>query len=285
MAEIEERKKIVIEEEPSPGKKEIVTENGDEKRLWYKRRWVVIPFFLIVGGGIFLILFDNVIMPFYVKSSDVAVVPSVVGMKTQPAITKLEEAGYEPEEYERRFDEKVAEGVIIRQTPEPGEETKPGRKVYLVVSGGKEMAVVPDLKGRSVRDAKMLLLKANLSVGEITATYSESAPNGTIFQQAPTPGSKINTATKVNIVVSQGPLYGRVPVPTLRGLSLSDAIAALNSSKLVLGQVTFENRPDGAPNTVIEQYPVPGDLIIEGSTVDLFVIRENTGSIDDGREN
>jgi eukaryotic-like serine/threonine-protein kinase len=205
------------------------------------------------------------------------VVPNVVGMKSQVALDKLTEAGYDPTEYERRFDDKVPEGVVIRQTPEAGEETKPGRMVYLVVSGGKEMAVVPDLMGKSLRDAKMQLLKSNLTVGDINFGYSEIAPNGTIFQQAPSPGSKINTATKVNLIISQGPLYGRVPVPSLKGLTLSECIAHLNDNKLTLGQVTWETRPDGTPNTVIEQYPAAGDLIIEGSTVDVFVIREAPG--------
>jgi eukaryotic-like serine/threonine-protein kinase len=279
MAEIEERKKIVIEDEPlTNGSRTEIKE--ERPKQWYQKRWIKYPLVLLLGGALFLFILDAVLMPFYVKSSAVAVVPSVVGMKSQPAIAKLEEAGYEPLEYERRFDEKVPEGVVIRQTPEPGEETKPGRTVYLVVSGGKEMAVVPDLKGRSVRDAKMLLLKANLSIGNITTAYSETAPNGTIFQQAPTPGSKITSSQKVDVVISQGPLYGRVPVPTLRGLTLSEAIALLNESKLTLGDVKFENRLDGTPNTVVEQFPVPGDLIVEGSRVDLFVIRENAGSSD-----
>ena len=285
MADIEESKTVRTDrpQYTDGSTTEVTTE--EVKRPWYKRRWILIPFILLFGGALFLFLLDAVIMPFYVKSSSIAVVPNVVGMKSQAALDKLTEAGYEPTEYERRFDDKVAEGVVIRQSPEPGEETKPGRVVYLVVSGGKEMAVVPDLMGKSLRDAKMQLLKSNLSIGEISFGYSEVAANGTIFQQAPTPGSKINTATKVNVVVSQGPLYGRVPVPSLKGLTLSETIAKLNDNKLTLGNVTWETRPDGTPNTVIEQYPSPGDLIIEGSTVDVFVIRETARSLESGGEN
>ena len=288
MADIEERKTVInrTTDNRTNGAHSTEVRVEETRKPWYKRRrWLLALLLLIFGGMTFLFLLDQVIMPFYVKSSSIAVVPNVVGMKSQAALTKLTEAGYEPTEYERRFDDKVPEGVVIRQTPESGEETKPGRTVYLVVSGGKEMAVVPDLMGKSLRDAKMQLLKSNLSVGEISTGYSEVAPNGTIFQQAPSPGSKINTATKVNVVISQGPLYGRVPVPSLKGLTLSDAIAQLNNNKLTLGTVNWETRPDGTPNTIIEQYPSPGDLIIEGSTVDVFVIREVAGGGDDIREN
>lgn len=265
----------------------VIETETQEKKPWYKRiigdpprKWILIPFWLFFGGAIMLFLMDQLLMPFYVKSDDVAIVPHVVGLKKAKAIEKLQAAEYEPVEYEVRFDEKIAEGTVIRQTPESGEETKPGRKVFLVLSGGKEMASVPDLTGRSVRDAKMLLLKSNLSVGKMETAYSESAANGTILKQAPSPGSKISSTTKVDLVVSQGPLYGRVPVPTLKGMTLSDAIAALNAGKLTLGQVTFETRLDGAPNTVVDQYPSSGDLITEGSTVDLFVIREVAPNLD-----
>jgi eukaryotic-like serine/threonine-protein kinase len=285
MAEIEERKTVKTDRPGVNGSTREVTIE-ETKRPWYKRRrWLLALLLLVFGGALFLFILDQVIMPFYVKSSSIAVVPNVVGMKSQAALDRLTEAGYEPTEYERRFDDKVAEGVVIRQTPEAGEETKPGRMVYLVVSGGKEMAVVPDLMGKSLRDAKMQLLKSNLSVGEISSSYSEVAPNGTIFQQAPSPGSKINTATKVNVVISQGPLYGRVPVPSLKGLTLSETIAQLNNNKLTLGQVSWETRADGTPGTIIEQYPAAGDLIIEGSTVDVFVIRDVAGGIDENREN
>lgn len=246
-------------------------------RRWYRRKWFFLPFIVIAGGALGLLILDQVIMPFYVKSDDVATVPKVTGLKKAQAIQTLTDADYEPVEYEVRFDDKVAEGIVIRQTPEAGEETKSGRKVYLVISGGKEMVVVPDLTGKSVRDAKMQLLKGNLTIGNVEYAYSETAPNGTIFRQAPSPGTRISSATTVNIVISQGPLYGRVPVPDLKGLQLSDAIAALNNAKLALGQVNWESRPDGVPNTVIEQYPTPGELIIEGSAVDVFVIREVSG--------
>lgn len=288
MAEIEQRKTVInrTTDPQTNGVTSTEVRVEESQKPWYKRRrWLLLLLLFLFGSAAFLFILDQVIMPFYVKSSSIAVVPNVVGMKAQAALNKLTEVGYEPTEYERRFDDKVPEGVVIRQTPEAGEETKPGRTVYLVVSGGKEMAVVPDLMGKSLRDAKMQLLKSNLSVGEITTGYSEVAPNGTIFQQAPSPGSKINTATKVSVVISQGPLYGRVPVPSLKGLTLSDAIAQLNNNKLTLGTVNWETRPDGTPNTIIEQYPSPGDLIIEGSTVDVFVIREVAGGGEEGREN
>ena len=242
----------------------------------YRRRWFVGTAIALGSFILLIVLLDNVIMPLYVKRGSVATVPQVVGMTKDDAKKKLSDAGYEPVEYEVRFDEKGTEGAIIRQTPEGGEETKPGRKIYLIISGGKEMAVVPDLRGRSLRDAKMMLLKANMTVGNVSYGYTDSAGNGTVFQQVPEPGSKTSASTQVSVVVSQGPLVGRVPVPELRKMSLAQAIEKLKSLKLELGKVTYQN---GTPeNSILDQYPQPGELVNEGATIDVFVARGGEGA-------
>src|SRR5438309_2094065 len=144
------------------------------KRPFFRRRWVLVAGIALASFVLFIVLLDNVIMPLYVKSGSVATVPAVVGMNKDQAIARLKAAGYEPIEYENRFEDKAPQGTIIRQTPDGGEETKPGRKVYLVISGGKEMAVMPDLRGKTLRDAKMALLKANMALNNVSYAYSDS---------------------------------------------------------------------------------------------------------------
>jgi eukaryotic-like serine/threonine-protein kinase len=239
-----------------------------------KWRWPVVVLAVLVALVLFIVLLDQVIMPWYVQRGSVATVPHVVGAQTNAAVQTLKDAGYEPVQYEVRFDDKAPEGTIIRQTPEAGEETKPGRKVYLIISGGKEMASVPNLLGKSLRDAKMLLIKSNMSIGAVAYAYSDSAANGTVFQQTPAPATKTSTSTLVGVTVSEGPLLGRVPVPSLVDLTLSDAITKLNGVKLNLGKVNYQN---GTPeNAVVDQYPLAGELVNEGSSVDVFVNRGGT---------
>jgi eukaryotic-like serine/threonine-protein kinase len=252
--------------------------SSSEKRPFFKRRWVLIAGIALAAFVLFIVLLDNVIMPLYVKSGSVATVPPVVGMNKDQAIARLKTAGYEPIEYETRFDDKAAQGTIIRQTPDGGEETKPGRKVYLVISGGKEMAIMPDLRGKTLRDAKMTLLKANLTLTNVSYAYADSSTTGTVFQQTPTPGAKTSTSNSINVVISQGPLLGRVPVPDLKGMPLVKALDKIKSVQLVLGKLNYQN---GTPeNSVLDQYAQPGDLVNEGATIDLFVARG--GAIPEG---
>jgi len=241
------------------------------KPPFYRRRWLIAAGIAFAAFILLVVLLDTVIMPLYVKSGAVATVPPVVGMQKDAAIARLKASDYEPVEYEVRFDEKAAAGTVVRQTPDGGEETKPGRKVYLVISGGKEMAIAPDLRGKTLRDAKMALLKANMSLSNVSYAYSDSASNGTVFQQTPAPGARSTTSALVSVVVSEGPLLGRVPVPDLKNIQLAAALEKLKSVHLEVGKVNYQN---GTPeNAVLDQYPQPGDLVNEGATVDLFVAR------------
>jgi serine/threonine-protein kinase len=261
----------MIEEEQLEKEQPEVRRHTVRRRRWFERPVIAIPIITALGLLILGIIFDNILMPWYTKQGDVATVPSVVGIKKEVAMQRLQDAGYEPIQYEVRFDDTVREGLIIRQTPEANEVTKPGRKVFLIISGGKEIATVPDLRGKSLRDAKMILLKSNMTVGNVSYEYTDSAANGTVYRQTPGPGQKTMASTQVSLVISQGPMIGRVVVPTLAGLTLGDAISRLKAARLELGQVTYQN---GSPeNEVVDSYPPAGDLITEGSSVDVFVNR------------
>ncbi len=245
-----------------------------EHRTFRVRSCLLALLIAVVAFILIVVLFDQVIMPWYVQKGAVATVPQVIGDKTDTAVAVLKRAGYNPIQYEVRFDDKAPEGTIIRETPEGGEETKPGRKVFLIISGGKEMALVPNLLGMSIRDARMQLIKSNMTLGRVDYAYTDSAKDGTIFQQSPPPNLKTSTSTLVTVTISQGPLLGRVVVPDLSKLSLSDAIAKLNSVGLQVGKVNYQN---GTPeNQVLDQYPESGELVNQGATVDLFVARGGT---------
>jgi serine/threonine-protein kinase len=236
----------------------------------------ILAYALIVVLSCFalLVILDKIILPWYVKRGEVSVLPKVVGMNVDQALTTLQHAGYEPIKYETRFDEKFKEGTIIRQTPEGGDETKPGRKVYLIISGGKEVVVMPDLVGKNLRDARLMLVKANLDVGKTDMEFTDSIPAGVVFKQTPKPGTTITTVQKIDIVVSQGPRAGRVAVPDLTGLTVNEAIVKLGAVKLGKGNETPIDRPEGKPGTISDQAPKPGELVLEGTMIDVFVVKE-----------
>jgi len=241
-----------------------------KKDKW--RRWLLRGAAILLGFFAFVLLMDKILLPWYVKRGEVTVLPKVVGKPVDDAMKILSDAGYEPIKYETQFDEKAKEGTIIRQTPEGGDETKPGRKVYLIVSGGKEMVIVPNLLGQPLKDARILLVRANLDLGKTDMAFTDSIAGGTVFKQSPDPGSKISTDQKVNIVVSEGQRAGRVSVPDLTHLQFSEAIVRLGNAKLGVGNRTYQTSETDKPGTVSDQSPKPGELVLEGSSVDLFIV-------------
>ncbi|MFI5264677.1 MAG: PASTA domain-containing protein [Candidatus Kapaibacterium sp.] len=242
------------------------------KSKW--QRFAVRSGIVLLSLLLFLLVIDKIVMPWYVKRGEVTVLPKVVGKPVDDAMRILSEAGYEPIKYETQFDEKAREGTIIRQTPEGGDETKPGRKVYLIVSGGKEMAVVPNLTGLPLKDARILLVRLNLDVGKTEMEFTDSIPGGTVFKQFPAAGERISTEQKVNIVVSEGQRAGRVPVPDLTHMLFKEAIITLGNAKLGVGNRSFQPSSTEKPGTVVDQSPKPGEMVLEGTTIDLFIVEE-----------
>lgn len=219
---------------------------------------------------------DIVIMPLYVKKGEVGTIPKVVGKQIESAMVSVEEAGFEPVKYEVQYDEKAKEGTIIRQTPEGGDEAKPGRKVYLIVSAGKEVVKVPSLVGLNLSDARITLVRSNLSIGKTDYIFADSTPSGVVYSQNPKPGTSLLASKMVNLTVSQGPRTGRVAVPDLIGLRLEEALMRITRLGLRPPVApNFNSRPDGAIGTVYDTYPTVGELVEFGTAIELFVVRDN----------
>lgn len=236
-------------------------------------RWLKVLAIVAVSLFALLLLMDLLIMPLYVKRGEVGVVPKVLGLQVDEAVALLEEAGYDPIRYETQFSDKAKEGTIMRQTPEGGDETKPGRKVYLIISGGKEMVIVPNFTGLNLKDARISLVRANLELAKTELVFTDSAPSGIVFRQIPRAGEKISASRQVTLYVSQGPRTGLVVVPTLLGVTLEEAIRRLSAVGLSVGNRTHQPG-EGVSGTIIDQYPSAGDLASEGSSVDLWLVEE-----------
>ena len=82
---------------------------------------------------------------------------------------------------------------------------------------------------------------------------------------------KVKRGSTVQYWVSGG--APRVPVPDVTGMSLADATAKLQQSKLLLGSVTHESSDTVPDGEVISQLPGAGGKADQGSKVDLVISR------------
>lgn len=238
---------------------------------------------LLIGLGILvaiILIFDNILLPMYVSGTEIYV-PNVVGMTQEEAFETLEDSDFDPAIADTSFGVSLPPGRIFLQKPEPGKLVKDGRTIYLFVSGGDQIISVPLLKRKSVRDARLSLERIGLKLGSIEEVAS-TQPKDMVFDQQFEEGTRIRKGQSVGITVSIGKGAGEIIVPDLIGKSLTEATRLLADSTLKVGKINYQISGTLLPNTVLDQYPAPGNKLNSGNSVDLFITKE--GKIEERSE-
>lgn len=227
---------------------------------------------VILGSIIILILLlDLVLLPWYVTSEEV-IVPNVVGLHESEAFETLLKEGFKPVITDTSFAENFPKDNIFLQKPEAGSVVKEGRIVYLFISGGEQIVNVPLLKGKSVVDARFALERVGLKLGNVNEVAS-NYPRDMIFDQQYVEGTPLKKGQLVSVTLSSGFASGDITVPDLIGKSLTQASIILNDSSLTVGKINYQISSTLLPNTVLDQYPAPGNKLNRGEKVDLFITK------------
>ena len=227
--------------------------------------------YILLGIVIFILLLDNLIMPWFVSSPETTV-PQVVGLQVSEAINTLEADGFEPLVSDTSYGLQVPVGAVFFQKPEAGAVVKEGRTVFLFVSGGLKSIQVPVLKGKSILDAKFALERLGLKLGRVERLPS-SHPEDMIFDQQYAEGTKLKQGDVVGVTISAGRGGGSIIVPDLIGKSLTEARKILADSSLIIGKINYQPSATLLPNTILDQYPSSGNTLNPGDAVDLFATK------------
>lgn len=107
----------------------------------------------------------------------------------------------------------------------------------------------------------------NVLVGE--RVRDEGSAKGTVIAQSPREGSSARVGDTIVITVSEGPTV--FTVPKLEGLTLDQAIAAIQAEGLILGEITYELSPDVPEGCVARQDPPPGEEPLGDEPINLWV--------------
>lgn len=231
---------------------------------------------IFLGIALFFLLFvvcNDFLLPWYVEHGSTVEVPDVVGRNLAEATLLLDSVGLEGREGDVRPDPEHPAGTVVVQNPIAGHPVKKGRRVYLTLSGGEVTVSVPGIRGRTLRDATFLLERTGLRIGEVSHQPSDDYPVNTIIEQSRAPGATVRKETRIGVIVSLGPVSLHIAVPDATGKSLTEAKKLLEAAGISVGNVTYIPSPDLLPNTVIEQYPHPGELVEAGQAVDLVVVQ------------
>ena len=157
--------------------------------------------------------------------------------------------------------------TVIDQSYDLGEPIKRGDVLLLVVSSGPARKPVPKVQYLAIEESRRVLERIALEV-LVTGEVINAAPRGTVLSQDPPEGTVVDAGSIVQLVVSAG----QAKVPELSGFILAEARDALRKAKLVMDKVDeIEIEDHNQQGRVASQLPVAGELVAEGSKVDVVV--------------
>jgi beta-lactam-binding protein with PASTA domain len=225
--------------------------------------WLLLLLLLVIGG---------LLAAYFVTRDDKhhgaasVAVPSVVGMKREEAVRRLDERGLVPE-----IAAKVSRfpaGTVFAQDPGGGTDAAPHSHVALSVAA-VSLARVPNVVGSRTLAAVARLRAAGFN-GQVT-TVPARATAGTVIAQSPAAGTKVGKGSTVSLKASRG----QATVPDVRGQPAADAKGALRTA----GLVPIEFRVPGTEpkGTVTAQQPLPDKKVPRGSKVRINVSSGSAG--------
>ena len=222
--------------------------------------------------GLFVLL-NYVLLPTYVDHGGTVGVPRVTGVPLATAVAILDSIGLQAVEADTRPDPREPVGTVVAQNPQPDAIVKFGRRVYLTISGWEKVVSVPQLRGRSIRDARFALERSGLKLGAIEYVTSDTYPENTIVEQSVLAEKEVPKGTRVGITISRGRRLQETTVPELIGKSVAESEKLLAQRGLKVGNITYQTSFDLIPNTVVDQFPRPGESVQDGQAIDLFVVK------------
>jgi len=169
-------------------------------------------------------------------------------------------------------------GTVVDQDPAPDSKVKEDRTIYLTVNASLPPKIkMPDLIDVSYRQAEAILQTFGLKVGSLIYK-PDLAKNAVLGQRFK--GSEINAGTEIpkgsviDLVLGDGLGNTKVPVPSLVGLPLSEALFMLKGWSLNIGTIYYDKGlKDSTTAKVYKQFPDASDSLIisQGEAVDLYL--------------
>ena len=241
------------------------------RNIEFKKLWIT--FAIYFGGLLVLAIFmDQVAMPIIVHKGDDCLVPDITNMSTQAAEIKLGESDLQMTVALEEFSAQVPKGVIITQLPDPGSSVKRGMKVRVTVSKGAASATVPNLRGVTLREAKLMLEKEGLVMGDLLwFNDDEVLPDGVIIATRPPAGTVMKLNAEVQLLVNRKYTDVLVKVPDFVGLDFSEAEQVAEESFLIIGDLSYKVDDRMLPETVLYQSIAPDSLVPKWTIVGLTI--------------
>lgn len=224
---------------------------------------------------VLLIAVDKIVMPILAgRYADRAEVPNVLTLPADKAAETLAAAGFGVEwNPEERYSSEVAQGSVLGQTPVAGRVAKLGRTVILTKSKGLREVEIPDLRGKSQKQATMFITRAGLVEGPVIKGAHVSIPRGVIIRTEPAAGSFARIGDTIRVVISAGEKGNKVALPNYVDAPFDSVKTVIEKNGFKLGEVKYDSIPERISGTVVSEMPRPGEYLPKGTVVDFVVAK------------
>jgi len=194
-------------------------------------------------------------------------VPNVVGLTYTDGYSQLTSQSLLVSKASEPSDT-VAVDTIIRTDPPAGTAVGDRQVITVYVSAGANTVKVPSLAGLTDTEAAGVLATMKLTLGTITQGNSASVAAGKVVETLPALNTEVAEGSAVNLIISNG----KVMVPDVRNLDISDARAAMSSPSVGLPvSIATKGECAGAQGTIVVDQSVAPGLAKQGSAVILYV--------------
>ena len=161
----------------------------------------------------------------------------------------------------------IAMNHVIRQNPPPNTRVEKNSLVELVVSNGKPLVGLLDVRGYSAIDAQRALQAQGFAV-TVLRKFDNSAKDNVIDEQ-PKPGTQVRTGSHITLTASNGPQP--VVVPDFVGMTVPNAQLRAQQLGITL-DATEQSAVPGVPaGTIASQDVAPGSKVDKGMLVHAVV--------------
>jgi len=194
-------------------------------------------------------------------------VPDITGSTVEGAEIVLGNNGFILGTVTEGYSDTIPQGEIISQDPMVNVSMPKGSAVNVLVSRGPEIVVsnVPDLIGKTEREAQALLEAVGLTIGTVSKEPTgKEDQSGRIVEQSIPKETEVKEGTKINVTVYE---YTEVTIPSnLKGKTAEEAANILRGLNLKPELL------DGTKNTdiVVQVSPSGGSTVGYGSTVGIL---------------
>jgi serine/threonine-protein kinase len=199
-------------------------------------------------------------------------VPQVVALAEEEARERIAAHGLVAQAADAgRYDPEVAAGAVVESRPRPGSLVKRGSTVELVLSLGPRRIVTPDLAGKSLAAARLVLEGEGLALGSTLSIFAARGAAGTIVGQEPAAGLELPVSTPVRVLVARADSGPAWVMPDLVARRYEPARSALERQGFRFGNVAYEAYEGVPPGTILRQSPAAGHPLRRESAIGLVV--------------